>query len=154
MKKAIKKSTSLIVIFAIIMAIGGFIVMTQHQVLLVVAGAFCIITGFIPVSYIWIEMAGQPKMYKFVHYYKNSNTLDNETTYLKKISWKDKTQLMDYDKDVFNNLMNKQPIFVESLEALGLDAEGETRIIGFVIAHDKAEAKRNLHYVNSFDEYK
>ena len=131
---------------------GVFILCTSHETSLLIWGLIGAFIGLWIISYELVKMIGSRNVYEFYHYYKHKNHLDNETPIIYKIPNKDLAQLNLYDEN-WGDIFIHQPILVRRLLSLTYTDEGETQVHGFIIASNKTEAIRTLHYTTDFEQY-
>ena len=127
------------------MLIGYILLRTCHNPGLLALSMFMVLLGFFPLTYVFVSMIGNVRIYRFIHYYSNSNPIDNKTQIVKRLDHKEITHLKKYNKYLFIN----SPILVDKVLELPLD--NRTRVTGWVKASDEAEAIRTLHYTDDFD---
>jgi hypothetical protein len=146
--KSLRESKGLGISCLLMMCIGTYILLTQHEPLLLIIGGLCALTGFLPLTYILIDKSGQQKVYRFVHYYQHGNRLNNQTQIVRQLNKRDITQL----KEFYNDTLKHKSIIVDTVrrEPEG-GYEGQTKVVGWVIAYDKDEAIRTLHYTTDFN---
>ena len=119
--------------------VGLSIMLTYHNVFLIILGSLCVLLGIY--IFLWIGiLCLNMHVYKFVHYYLDSNHLRSETRILNKLSKSEVTQLKKYNKDIFNT----KYILVESKYPLFRIASDTTKVIGYVNATSKKDALRIL----------
>jgi hypothetical protein len=131
------------------MALGAAQLFTTHETHSLIWGLTGVVIGFWIITYELCKLVGRSHVYRFLHNYQHSNHLINNTTIISELTRDEITQLKEFDKYLFL----KKPIIVDRIIPLSLDVEGQSNVLGWIIAHNKAEAIRTLHYTEDFDQY-
>jgi hypothetical protein len=142
------KKWLLLVAMALTFATGLLILENNDDTTIrIIATCICTI-GCVLFGWTGILFINQPtKVYKFLHYYWNSDTVnDVDTTIISKLSTKQITQLKNIWFDY-----NRNPILIDKIHRSSFDCEAKTRVTGWIQAIDKAEAIRTLKY-NDWDK--
>lgn len=135
-------------LFSVITTITGMCLLlcTESKMLLAI-GVLGILSGLTTMISLTMYLIGRPRVYSFIHYYKHSNMLDNETTSLIRLTKKEVTQLY---LTRYSTWFKNSPIEVDRALNTSLDAEGQTIVYGWVKATNKQEALNCLHYYTEF----
>jgi hypothetical protein len=151
--KPLKHAVSLTILGIVLMYCGIWLLFVQHKpspLINGLLGLLCGIIGLLVLAYVWIDNTNQPTIYRFIHCYKHSNILDNTTT-VEKLRHKDLAQLKKFDEGILDFFKNHHINIESAIRSPEGGVEGQTCVWGYIVASNKAEAIRNLHYTTDWD---
>jgi hypothetical protein len=137
-------------LFAMFLVVMGIYATSLHEnILLAIAGFIIAISGvvlFIGSIIVWIGLI-RPKIYRFIHLFKQADILDNNTEIVKKLTAKDIAQLRRRQENMtVKQIFAMGPVIEDIRATMKLDGWTYTKVWGWIYAADEAEAKRTLHY--------
>lgn len=147
--KRMKSKVVTLIIGILCMFLGAALLFKAHERPQMIWGMAGVVWGFWMITYELVKLLGTMHVYRFLHYYEHHDHLMNETYILSELTRDQVTQLKEFDPDLFKN----KPIMVDTIQPIGLDLEGKSKVLGWIYAHNQAEARRTLHYTEDFNQY-
>jgi hypothetical protein len=137
-------------LFAMVLVVMGIYTTSLHEnILLAIAGfiiALCGVILFIGSITVWIGLI-HPKIYRYIHLFKQADILDNNTQLVKKLTAKDIAQLRRRQENMtVKQIFAMNPVIEDIRSTVKINGWAYTKVWGWIYATDEAEAKRTLHY--------
>ena len=137
----------LLAIFMVV--IGVYATSLRENILLAISGfivAICGMVLFIGTIIVWVGLI-RPKVYRFIHLFKQADILDNSSEIVKELKKKDIAQLRrKQDNMTIKQIFAMSPVIEDIRATMKIDGWTYTKVWGYIYAADEAEAKRTLHY--------
>ena len=91
-----------------------------------------------------IILIGSYRIYRFIHWYCDTNIVLNQSIIVRQLKWSEICDLQRYNKDLFKH----DPVLIDTHYSVDATLKGHSKVTGWIKASSSDEAVRTLHYYN------